>query len=33
MSDTRASFGFQDVEPGDKPGLVRGVFDRVALAL
>ena len=31
MSETpRASFGFQDVEPGEKPRLVRGVFDRVA---
>ncbi len=29
MSET-ATFGFQDVEPADKPGLVRGVFDRVA---
>ncbi len=31
MSETqRASFGFQDVEPREKPRLVRGVFDRVA---
>ena len=30
MTDTRASFGFRDVEPEDKPRLVRGVFDRVA---
>ncbi len=30
MSEPSASFGFRDVEPGDKPGLVRGVFDRVA---
>ena len=30
MSETRASFGFTDVDPADKPGLVRGVFDRVA---
>ncbi len=30
MSETRASFGFQDVEPAEKPRLVRGVFDRVA---
>ena len=30
MSETAASFGFKDVEPGEKPGLVRGVFDRVA---
>jgi demethylmenaquinone methyltransferase/2-methoxy-6-polyprenyl-1,4-benzoquinol methylase len=25
-----ASFGFRDVDPAEKPGLVRGVFDRVA---
>jgi demethylmenaquinone methyltransferase/2-methoxy-6-polyprenyl-1,4-benzoquinol methylase len=25
-----ATFGFRDVDPGEKPGLVRGVFDRVA---
>lgn len=25
-----ASFGFQDVDPAEKPRLVRGVFDRVA---
>jgi demethylmenaquinone methyltransferase/2-methoxy-6-polyprenyl-1,4-benzoquinol methylase len=30
MSQPAASFGFQDVDPKDKPGLVRGVFDRVA---
>lgn len=30
MSERRATFGFRDVDPGDKPGLVRGVFDRVA---
>jgi demethylmenaquinone methyltransferase/2-methoxy-6-polyprenyl-1,4-benzoquinol methylase len=30
MSGTRATFGFQDVDPAAKPGLVRGVFDRVA---
>jgi demethylmenaquinone methyltransferase/2-methoxy-6-polyprenyl-1,4-benzoquinol methylase len=30
MSERAASFGFQDVDPQDKPGLVRGVFDRVA---
>jgi demethylmenaquinone methyltransferase/2-methoxy-6-polyprenyl-1,4-benzoquinol methylase len=30
MSETRASFGFTDVDPAEKPGLVRGVFDRVA---
>lgn len=29
MSDT-ASFGYRDVNAADKPGLVRGVFDRVA---
>ena len=29
MTD-RATFGFQDVDPAAKPGLVRGVFDRVA---
>ena len=26
----RATFGFRDVDPAAKPGLVRGVFDRVA---
>ena len=30
MTDTRATFGFRDVDPADKPSLVRGVFDRVA---
>jgi demethylmenaquinone methyltransferase/2-methoxy-6-polyprenyl-1,4-benzoquinol methylase len=30
MTEARASFGFQDVEPADKPGMVRSVFDRVA---
>jgi demethylmenaquinone methyltransferase/2-methoxy-6-polyprenyl-1,4-benzoquinol methylase len=30
MSGPRATFGFQDVDPAAKPGLVRGVFDRVA---
>jgi demethylmenaquinone methyltransferase/2-methoxy-6-polyprenyl-1,4-benzoquinol methylase len=25
-----ATFGYRDVEPAEKPGLVRGVFDRVA---
>jgi demethylmenaquinone methyltransferase / 2-methoxy-6-polyprenyl-1,4-benzoquinol methylase len=30
MSETRATFGYRDVEPGEKPRLVRGVFDRVA---
>ena len=28
--NNRATFGFQDVDPASKPGLVRGVFDRVA---
>ena len=27
---TTASFGYQDVDPAEKPRLVRGVFDRVA---
>jgi demethylmenaquinone methyltransferase/2-methoxy-6-polyprenyl-1,4-benzoquinol methylase len=30
MTGPAASFGFRDVDPGAKPGLVRGVFDRVA---
>jgi demethylmenaquinone methyltransferase/2-methoxy-6-polyprenyl-1,4-benzoquinol methylase len=30
MSRPAASFGFKDVDPAEKPGLVRGVFDRVA---
>jgi demethylmenaquinone methyltransferase/2-methoxy-6-polyprenyl-1,4-benzoquinol methylase len=30
MTQTSATFGFQDVDPADKPRLVRGVFDRVA---
>jgi demethylmenaquinone methyltransferase/2-methoxy-6-polyprenyl-1,4-benzoquinol methylase len=30
MSETKASFGFRDVDPSEKPSLVRGVFDRVA---
>ena len=30
MSDNRATFGFKDVDPAEKAGLVRGVFDRVA---
>jgi demethylmenaquinone methyltransferase/2-methoxy-6-polyprenyl-1,4-benzoquinol methylase len=30
MTQTTASFGFQDVEAAAKPGLVRGLFDRVA---
>src|SRR5580658_11333089 len=25
-----ATFGYQDVDPDEKPGLVRGVFERVA---
>src|SRR5208282_5211226 len=25
-----APFGYRDVDPAEKPGLVRGVFDRVA---
>src|SRR5471032_1172212 len=25
-----ATFGYRDVDPADKPGLVRGVFERVA---
>src|SRR3954454_23524078 len=25
-----ATFGYRDVDPAEKPGLVRGVFDRVA---
>src|SRR5215469_2052360 len=25
-----ASFGYREVDPAEKPGLVRGVFDRVA---
>ena len=25
-----ATFGFRDIDPAEKPGLVRGVFDRVA---
>lgn len=29
-SQTGASFGFKDVDPAEKPSLVRGVFDRVA---
>ena len=29
-SVSRASFGFKDVDPSEKPSLVRGVFDRVA---
>ncbi|MDP1629857.1 MAG: class I SAM-dependent methyltransferase [Caulobacter sp.] len=30
MSESTASFGYRDVDPTEKPGLVRGVFDRVA---
>jgi len=30
MTGPGATFGFRDVDPNDKPGLVRGVFDRVA---
>jgi demethylmenaquinone methyltransferase/2-methoxy-6-polyprenyl-1,4-benzoquinol methylase len=30
MSETRVTFGFQDVDAAEKPRLVRGVFDRVA---
>src|ERR1700752_4746152 len=30
MTGPSASFGFQDVDAAAKPGLVRGVFDRVA---
>src|SRR3569623_143142 len=30
MTGPAATFGFRDVDPNDKPGLVRGVFDRVA---
>jgi len=30
MNESGASFGFARVNPADKPGLVRGVFDRVA---
>ncbi len=30
MSKPAASFGFKDVDPADKPALVRDVFDRVA---
>ena len=29
-SDGQASFGFKDVNPAEKAGLVRGVFDKVA---
>ena len=30
MTETSATFGFRDVDAAEKPGLVRGVFDRVA---
>jgi demethylmenaquinone methyltransferase/2-methoxy-6-polyprenyl-1,4-benzoquinol methylase len=30
MTRPSATFGFRDVDPAEKPGLVRGVFDRVA---
>jgi demethylmenaquinone methyltransferase/2-methoxy-6-polyprenyl-1,4-benzoquinol methylase len=30
MTGSSATFGFRNVEPSEKPGLVRGVFDRVA---
>src|SRR5215468_4725278 len=30
MSEPRATFGYKDVDPAEKPGLVRGVFDSVA---
>ena len=30
MANSTATFGFRDVDPADKPGMVRGVFDRVA---
>ena len=30
MSEPSATFGFKDVDPREKPSLVRGVFDRVA---
>ncbi|WP_269715081.1 class I SAM-dependent methyltransferase [Caulobacter sp. NIBR2454] len=30
MTKSSASFGYQDVDPAEKPKLVRGVFDRVA---
>src|SRR6201990_3428213 len=30
MTGPAATFGFRDVDPEAKPGLVRGVFDRVA---
>ncbi|MDB5459744.1 MAG: class SAM-dependent methyltransferase [Caulobacteraceae bacterium] len=30
MGDSSATFGFSDVDAAQKPGMVRGVFDRVA---
>jgi demethylmenaquinone methyltransferase/2-methoxy-6-polyprenyl-1,4-benzoquinol methylase len=30
MSETKATFGFREVEAAEKPSLVRGVFDKVA---
>src|SRR5690606_32628772 len=30
MTGPAATFGFRDVDPSEKPRLVRGVFDRVA---
>ena len=30
MTGPSATFGFRDVDAAEKPGLVRGVFDRVA---
>ncbi len=30
MTEPAATFGYQDVDPAEKPKLVRGVFDRVA---
>jgi demethylmenaquinone methyltransferase/2-methoxy-6-polyprenyl-1,4-benzoquinol methylase len=30
MTEPRATFGYTDVDPSEKPHLVRGVFDRVA---
>ncbi|HZL00962.1 MAG TPA: class I SAM-dependent methyltransferase, partial [Caulobacteraceae bacterium] len=30
MDEPAATFGLRDVDPAEKPGLVRGVFDRVA---
>src|ERR1700744_5917126 len=30
MTNTSATFGFRDVDPAEKPKLVRGVFNRVA---